>query len=253
MATFRADPHPCSARAARGRPCSPRAAPSMRHHPRVDRLQVRMLDAVLAGDLARDQLRVHAQVDVRRAQPRAPPAGPARRRSTPRSCWCASPRKSASSADHASVIRVAQDARRRRPGQGCRGPRHRYGSAGACGPRQGSPACFWISPYDLHDCPRDVDATRAGLDAVEDRAAAPDAVGVGHDLEPLLVRVVARVDDEAVRVHDRRRTDVVRVRPEDRAGGGAGGAQDALAGVLVALALRRRLAPLLAVRRQRRR
>jgi hypothetical protein len=97
---------------------------------------------------------------------------------------------------------------------------------------------------DFHDRPRDLDIARARLDAVEHGAAAPDAVGVGHDLEPLLVGVVAGIGDEAVGVDDGRGTDVRGIAPEDRAGRGACRAQDAAAGVLVALAIRRGLAPL---------
>jgi hypothetical protein len=98
----------------------------------------------------------------------------------------------------------------------------------------------------------DLDLARAGLGAVEDRAAAPDALAVVQDLQPLGRRLVAAVEDEAVRVHDRRRADEVLVRPERRARGGARRAQDALGGVVEALAVLDRLQPL-ALRRAARR
>src|SRR5680860_696929 len=60
----------------------------------------------------------------------------------------------------------------------------------------------------------DVDAAWAGLHAVEDRSASPHPVGLRHDLESLLVRLVTRVEDEAMRVHDRGRPDVVRIGPK---------------------------------------
>ena len=50
----------------------------------------------------------------------------------------------------------------------------------------------------------DADLAGAGLGAVEDGAAAPHAFAVVQDLQPLVGRVIAAVEDEAVRVHDRR-------------------------------------------------
>ncbi len=89
---------------------------------------------------------------------------------------------------------------------------------------------------DLEDGPGDVDASRAGVGAVEDRPAAPHAVRVGQDLQPLVGPGVAGVEDEPVGVHDGSRPDVAVLGPEAGAGAGAGGAQDALGGVVVALA-----------------
>src|SRR5437879_2344993 len=99
----------------------------------------------------------------------------------------------------------------------------------------------------LEDGARDVDSARAGFDTVEDRPAAPYAVGVGHQLQTLFVRRIAAVEDEPMGVDDRRRTYIVGVCPEDRAGRGARRAQDAARGVLVQLPVGWRLAPLLAV------
>src|SRR5690606_29875282 len=60
------------------------------------------------------------------------------------------------------------------------------------------------------------------------RAAAPHAVEVVHHRQALGGALVARVEDEAVRVDDGGGPDVAPVRPEHGAGRGAGGAQDAL-------------------------
>ena len=57
-------------------------------------------------------------------------------------------------------------------------------------------------------------------------------------------RLVAGVEDEAVRVDDRRRAEVLAVVPEHRARGGARRAQDALGGVVEALAVLRGLVAL---------
>ena len=56
---------------------------------------------------------------------------------------------------------------------------------------------FFTSPMG----PGDADLARAGLGAVEDRAAAPHPFAVVQDLQPLVGRVVA-VEDEAVGVHE---------------------------------------------------
>src|SRR5207249_9167799 len=56
--------------------------------------------------------------------------------------------------------------------------------------------------------------------------------------------VVAGVEDETVGVDDRRRPEVLLVGPEHRAGGGAGGAEDALGGVVEAFPVLLGLAPL---------
>src|SRR6185312_2808134 len=86
---------------------------------------------------------------------------------------------------------------------------------------------------DFLDGLSDVDVARAGARAVEDRAAPPDALGVVEDLEPLGGGVIARVEDEAVRVDDRGRADIALVAPERRAGRRAAGAEDALRRVVV--------------------
>src|SRR5829696_200971 len=90
----------------------------------------------------------------------------------------------------------------------------------------------------------DLDAPGAGVGAVEGGPAAPDALLVVEHGEALGGALVAGVEDEAVGVDDRRRAEVLLVGPEHRAGGRAGGAQDALGGVVEALAFGGRLAPL---------
>ena len=77
-------------------------------------------------------------------------------------------------------------------------------------------------------------------------AAAPHALGVVQNVEAHLSLVVARVEDEAVRVHDGSGAEVLTVGPEHGARGGAGRAQDALRGVVEALAVFDRLHALLA-------
>src|SRR5664280_2784584 len=140
-----------------------------------------------------------------------------------------------------------------RPAQDCPWPRHRCARSGA-GPwiagrlrldrRNRSAVTLDDRGRYFEDRPGDLDPARAGVRAVEDRAAAPHAVLVGQDLEALVRALVARVEDEAVGLDDRGRTDVVRLGPERRAGRRAGGAQDAFRGVVVAGPLLRRLAPL---------
>ena len=72
-------------------------------------------------------------------------------------------------------------------------------------------------PLDLLDRLGDLDAARAGVGAVEGRPAAPDALLVVQDLQPLLGALVAAVEDEPVGVDDRGRAEVLAVVPEDRA------------------------------------
>ncbi len=79
--------------------------------------------------------------------------------------------------------------------------------------------------------------------AVERGAAAPHPVDLVEDVEALGGGLVAAVEDEAVRVDDRRRTVVLALVPEHRAAGGAARAQDALGGVVVAGAVGRALNP----------
>src|SRR5690606_24987091 len=70
---------------------------------------------------------------------------------------------------------------------------------------------------DLLDRLRHLDATRAGVGAVERRAAAPHALGVVEDVQPLLRGLVTRVEDEPVGVDDRGGAEVRPVRPVHRA------------------------------------
>src|SRR5690606_38950077 len=94
---------------------------------------------------------------------------------------------------------------------------------------------------DLFDRLRHGDPARAGLRAVVGGAAPPQAVEAVEDLEPVAGGLVARVEDEPVRVDDRRRTDVAAVRPEHRARRCAGRAQDALRRLIEDLAVLRAL------------
>src|SRR5699024_4534819 len=73
---------------------------------------------------------------------------------------------------------------------------------------------------------------------------APHALLGVEDLQTLLAGIIARIEDEAMGVDDGSRTEVLPVGPEHRARGGAGGAQDALGGVVEALTLLRGLQPL---------
>ena len=68
---------------------------------RVEGLQVRLLDPVLAGDLARHELRVVDDLDLARAELRAPARGPAAARGTRPRCW--SPRRCKSLARASSL------------------------------------------------------------------------------------------------------------------------------------------------------
>src|SRR6476620_332833 len=88
---------------------------------------------------------------------------------------------------------------------------------------------------------RHLDASRAGFGAVEGGAAAPHAFLVVQDLQAHVAGVITGSEDEPVGVHDRGRAEVLAVRPEDRAGRRARGAQDALGGVVEALTVLRGL------------
>src|SRR5690606_19558731 len=79
---------------------------------------------------------------------------------------------------------------------------------------------------DLLDRLGHLDAARAGIGAVEGGAAPPDTVNVVEDVQPLLGGLVPAVEDEPVRVDDRRRTEVGAVGPVHRARRGARRAQD---------------------------
>src|SRR5690606_2150661 len=104
-------------------------------------------------------------------------------------------------------------------------------------------------PLDLLDGLGHRDAARASLGAVVGRAAAPQAVHAVEDRQAVAGGLVARVEDEAVRVHDRGGTDVAAVRPEHGAGRRASGAEDALRGLVEALPLLGALEPLRGGRR----
>src|SRR4029434_7462180 len=99
-------------------------------------------------------------------------------------------------------------------------------------------------PLHFLDGLGDLDAAGAGVGAVEGGPAAPDALLVVEHVQPLGGGLVTGVEDEPVGVDDRRRAEVLLVGPVHRAGGGAGGAQDALGGVVEALAFGGGLAPL---------
>src|SRR5690606_38976760 len=105
---------------------------------------------------------------------------------------------------------------------------------------------------DLTDRARDLDPARAGGRAVENRAAAPHAIGIGHDLQALVGDGVAVVEDEAVRLNDRRRANVHVIRPIARAGRRAARAQDTLGRVVEQRTRLGRLQPLAPVGRDRR-
>ena len=76
-------------------------------------------------------------------------------------------------------------------------------------------------PLDLLNRLGHLDASRAGIGAVERGAAAPDAVDLVEDVEPLGGAFVAAVEDEPVRVDDRRRAEVAALAPVDGATGRA--------------------------------
>jgi len=88
--------------------------------------------------------------------------------------------------------------------------------------------------FHLGDGLGDLDLARTGERALEDRPAAPDALHVQERRGVLGRAVVAAVEQETVRLHDRRRAGIFPVRPENRAGGGAASAQDALGRVVEA-------------------
>src|SRR5438093_2112401 len=99
-------------------------------------------------------------------------------------------------------------------------------------------------PLDLLDGLGDLDPPGAGLGAVEGGSAPEHAGPVRQDVQAVRRPLVPRVEDEPVGVDDRRRAHVVAVTPEDGAGRGAGGAQDALGRVVVSLSLFGGLPPL---------
>src|SRR5439155_6202263 len=94
---------------------------------------------------------------------------------------------------------------------------------------------------DLADGPRHVDPARARLDAIEDGAAAPHALGGIQNLQPFLCALVTAVKNEAMGVDDRRGPHVIRVGPERRARSRTRSAKDAPRGFIVSLAFDRRM------------
>ena len=104
---------------------------------------------------------------------------------------------------------------------------------------------------EFADRHRHLDLARAGHGAVVHGVAARQAAGLADDLQALGGGLIAAVEDEAVRGDQRGRAEVIVAAPERRAGGGAAGAQDALGGVIEALALLGALQAFLAIRGQR--
>src|SRR5436309_4242469 len=92
-------------------------------------------------------------------------------------------------------------------------------------------------PFDLLDGLGHLDPPGAGLGAVEDGSAPEHPRPVRQDVQAIRRPLVPRVEDETVGVDDGGRADVLAVAPEDGTGRGAGGAEDALGGVVVAFPL----------------
>src|SRR5207253_11465972 len=86
---------------------------------------------------------------------------------------------------------------------------------------------------DVFDGAGDLDVSGAGVGAVEDGAAAPDAVARVEHAQPLVGALIAAIEDEAVGVDDRRRADELLVGPERRTRRRARRAQDAFRSVVV--------------------
>jgi hypothetical protein len=72
----------------------------------------------------------------------------------------------------------------------------------------------------------DVDLLGADLDAVIDRMTPPDSVRPGQYPQPLSRRHVPRIEDEPRRLEDRRRPEILFIRPIARTGRGAAAAHD---------------------------
>src|SRR5699024_178193 len=81
--------------------------------------------------------------------------------------------------------------------------------------------------FDHGDGLGNLAAARAGLVAVEGRAAAPHALLVVEDLQTHVAALITRIEDETMRIDDRGRTEVLPVGPEHGARRGAGSAEDA--------------------------
>src|SRR5262245_48055187 len=99
---------------------------------------------------------------------------------------------------------------------------------------------------DLGDGLGRVEALRARLGAVEDGVAAVEAEGILEVVEPFTGRLVAAVDQPALRLQQDGRTEIaVAVPPIARARGRAAGAQDALVEAVELDAIGVALSPLL--------
>src|SRR5690349_1494934 len=97
------------------------------------------------------------------------------------------------------------------------------------------------SALHLLNCVGDVNSTRAGLGAVEDRAATPNAGAVAQNIQTFGAATVAAIEDEPVRVHDRRWANPFSIGPHRGTRSGACAAEDAFGRLIEALALLRRL------------
>src|SRR6266702_1627617 len=94
---------------------------------------------------------------------------------------------------------------------------------------------------DLFDQIGDRDTTRTGIGAVEDRAAAPNAIALAQDSKPLCSSLVAAVEDEAVGIDNRCRSDPVGVTPYGWTGTRTGATEDAFCTLVIASAFGRTL------------
>src|SRR5690348_16500850 len=79
---------------------------------------------------------------------------------------------------------------------------------------------------------RHVNVARAGFHAVEDGAAAPHALNGIQDFHAFFATLIARIEHEAMSVHDGGGSDVIAVAPERRATRCAGAAEDTFGGVV---------------------
>lgn len=100
------------------------------------------------------------------------------------------------------------------------------------------------SLLDFSDSLGHLNTAGACLGAVEGGAAPPYALFIVEDFQAHVAGIVTGVEDEAVSVHDRRRTEVLAIGPENWARGGACCAQNALGGVIEPFALSSGLDPL---------
>src|SRR5437660_1309445 len=118
----------------------------------------------------------------------------------------------------------------------------RYPRPVSCGPYSAQ-SLFVVhdGAFDLFDQVGYVDATRAGIGAVEDGTAAPYAFLLAHDGEAFRCGLVATVEDEAVGVHDGSRANPVGIAPDRRTRTCAGGTEDALGALVIAGTLLRAL------------